>query len=58
MKHLLGSESKSRRPFCASSMPKTPKGRWDMISMNVLLSEEEVKAANGVQWLVGSSMGA
>jgi hypothetical protein len=39
-------------------MPKTPKGRWDMISMNVLLSEEEVKAANGVQWLVGSSMGA
>lgn len=38
-------------------MPKTPTGRWDMISMNVLLSEE-VKVAIGVQWLVGSSMGA
>lgn len=57
MKHPLGSESKSRRPLYASSMPKTPTGRWDRISMDVLLSEE-VKVAIGVQWLVGSSMGA
>lgn len=34
-----------------------PPGRWDRIGMDVLLSEE-VKVATGVQWLVGSSMGA
>jgi len=57
MKHPLGSESKSRRPFYAASMPKAPTGMWGMISMNVLLSED-VKAAIGVQGLVGSSIGA
>lgn len=38
-------------------MPKAPTGMWGMISMNVLLSED-VKAAIGVQGLVGSSIGA